>query len=69
LGSDGGLEDVNHDWATKYGVGERGAVPVRPDGILDWRCPDAADDPQRAFGQALARILSKPQPARTDAAS
>lgn len=68
VGPDGGFEDVNHDWATKYGVGERGAVLVRPDGIVGWRSPDAVGDPGHVLEQALVRILGKRQSALADLA-
>ena len=46
-----------------YGVGEGGAVLVRPDGYVGWRAASAPADPARAladaFGQILARAVLK----------
>lgn len=48
-------------WATLYGVGQEGAVLVRPDGYVAWRTRDASDDMvgevERILGTVLHRDL------------
>ncbi|WP_078882933.1 FAD-dependent monooxygenase [Streptomyces sp. NRRL S-1314] len=39
IGSD--LEDLDDRWPELYGVTAQGAVLVRPDGVVAWRCTDA----------------------------
>jgi putative polyketide hydroxylase len=50
------LEDAESRWSSLYGVGDEGAVLVRPDGIIAWRSGVAADDSVAALRQALDRI-------------
>lgn len=53
-----GLVDVEGTFHDRFGIGDTGAVLVRPDGFIAWRTqrlgPDAAAD----LGNALASILS-----------
>ncbi len=69
VGSQDGFDHADHEWAAKYGVGERGAVLIRPDGIVGWRARDAAEDPRHALERALDRILRQPGAAATDRAA
>jgi putative polyketide hydroxylase len=39
-----------------YGLGESGAVLVRPDGYVAWRTVDLSGDPRRALADALAAV-------------
>lgn len=56
------VQDVETRWPEKYGVTDEGAVLVRPDGIVGWREPAAANDaPDSTLRTALARILDAPQ--------
>jgi putative polyketide hydroxylase len=61
LGED--LVDPEGAWMTAYGVGEGGAVLVRPDSYVGWRVASAPADPARvladAFGQIMARAALK----------
>jgi 2-polyprenyl-6-methoxyphenol hydroxylase-like FAD-dependent oxidoreductase len=42
-----------------YGTGTGGAALVRPDGFVAWRARAAADDPEQALADALARLLAR----------
>jgi 2-polyprenyl-6-methoxyphenol hydroxylase-like FAD-dependent oxidoreductase len=59
IGAGGDLEDGEKRWADVYGVRPDGAVLVRPDGHVAWRCPDSPPEPRRDLERALARILSR----------
>ncbi|MFC5723484.1 FAD-dependent monooxygenase [Streptomyces gamaensis] len=59
----GELAPVDRDWAEAYGVGEDGAVLVRPDAFVAWREPGAVADPEAAVGAALARAAGHSAPA------
>lgn len=57
IGDSGDLADPDHTWPAAYGVGEDGAVLVRPDGHVAWRAPDGAPDPAAVLRQVFAGIL------------
>ena len=46
-------------WHAAYGVGPDGAVLVRPDGFITWRCPAAPADPEAALASALSAALAR----------
>jgi 2-polyprenyl-6-methoxyphenol hydroxylase-like FAD-dependent oxidoreductase len=46
-------------FASSYGIGDSGAVLVRPDGFVAWRASAMASDPQRAIADALRTVLMK----------
>ncbi len=58
IGRDGDLADVDRPWAEAYGVSDGGAVLVRPDGVVAWRCADVAKDPARELSAALSLLLA-----------
>jgi 2-polyprenyl-6-methoxyphenol hydroxylase-like FAD-dependent oxidoreductase len=66
----------NGTCAAGYGLAEGGAVLVRPDGIVAWRCDAPPADPAAALGSALAKAtgrgadeaLPHPHPAPAEAA-
>ena len=58
VGPGADLEDPDKDWTTLYGVSATGAVLIRPDGHIGWRCRDAALNPRRELATALARVLA-----------
>jgi putative polyketide hydroxylase len=60
---EGGIADADRRWASAYGVPEDGAVLVRPDGFVAWRCEGAAADPAAALTAAMGQILAAPSPA------
>jgi tetracenomycin A2 monooxygenase-dioxygenase len=43
------------DWAETYGVGDTGAVLVRPDAFVAWRSPSLVDDPDAVLTEVVAR--------------
>lgn len=49
------LRAEDPDWLALYGMTEQGAVLVRPDGHVAWRCVADAENPQAAMLQALTR--------------
>jgi putative polyketide hydroxylase len=51
---------VIHDsqWASLYGIGQDGAVLVRPDGYVAWRRHQVSDDPERELERAVEMILA-----------
>lgn len=52
-----GLTDANHNWTTRYGVTDSGAVLVRPDRFIAWRSTEHSH-PQH-LDAALRRILHR----------
>ena len=58
IAPDGDLADPDGAWHTTYGVAAGGAVLVRPDGYVAWRCRASADpacELHRAVGAILGR--------------
>lgn len=57
------IVDPDGSWMATYGVGQGGAVLVRPDGYVGWRVASMPVDPKRAladaFGQIFARTVLK----------
>ena len=53
------LRDADGTFAAAYGLGEGGAVLVRPDGVVAWRCRTAPADPGRALAAVLAIALGR----------
>ncbi|MBV8932003.1 MAG: FAD-dependent monooxygenase [Kutzneria sp.] len=51
------VDGVGVDWNTEVGVGENGAILVRPDHIVAWRCPEPGDNPRSQLDTALRRVL------------
>lgn len=62
VGAGGELADPSGAWAELYGVEEDGAVLVRPDGYVAWRCATANKEPTEELEMALRTMLSR-QPA------
>jgi|HubBroStandDraft_5_1064220.scaffolds.fasta_scaffold13875_3 putative polyketide hydroxylase len=58
IGGTGSLADVDDAWSERYGVTARGAVLVRPDGLIAWRSFDLGRqaDPAGLVTAALARV-------------
>jgi len=59
IDGDGGLSDPSLRWADVFGVGDVGAVLVRPDGIVAWRTTAAADASAKDFRRAMNRLLGR----------
>jgi 2-polyprenyl-6-methoxyphenol hydroxylase-like FAD-dependent oxidoreductase len=54
----GDLQDVNGRWSAAFGVGDEGAVLIRPDGFVAWRRADATGDALAALDAALTRLMA-----------
>ncbi|KAM5346012.1 hypothetical protein ACJ41O_011873 [Fusarium nematophilum] len=52
-------DDVLGEWRSRREVGDRGAILVRPDRHIAWRCADRHPDPVAALGSALRQILAR----------
>src|SRR5262249_3816218 len=52
-----GIDDPDAHWRAAYGLGEAGAVLVRPDGYVGWRSPSLPPEPMAALRAALTGIL------------
>jgi hypothetical protein len=50
---------VSGEVGTAYGIGEMGAVLVRPDGFVAWRAKTLSSDPRRTIADALAALLMR----------
>ncbi len=57
LGED--IADPEDSWMAAYGVGEGGAVLVRPDGYVAWRVASTPADPERALAGAFGQIFAR----------
>ncbi|MYU25093.1 FAD-dependent monooxygenase [Streptomyces sp. SID8352] len=53
-------EDRYGDWAGVSGIGEDGALLVRPDHIVGWRATAQGDDPGAALLEVLRSVLRTP---------
>jgi putative polyketide hydroxylase len=51
------LTDLDDRWPELYGVTAQGAVLVRPDGVVAWRCADAPVFARNTLRTVLARLL------------
>jgi putative polyketide hydroxylase len=58
-GPDADLHDPEGRWAGTYGVGENGAVLIRPDGHVAWRTTGAPDDAPGELAGALRACLGR----------
>ena len=59
IGERGGLWDPYGDWASRSEVDTTGAVLVRPDGHVVWRCPTAEPDGPQQLSDAIDRALGR----------
>jgi hypothetical protein len=59
IGDGGDYRDVDGDWAALFGVGNDGAVLVRPDGHVAWRSPALPPDPAANLTSALKQVLGR----------
>jgi 2,4-dichlorophenol 6-monooxygenase len=57
---DGDLFDPRCTWLRRREIGPAGAVLVRPDHYVAWRCLQAGEDPTAELADALAAILARP---------
>ncbi|MFM2056949.1 MAG: hypothetical protein RLY71_1334 [Pseudomonadota bacterium] len=59
---DGDLFDPRLAWAQFRGIGEEGAVLVRPDRVVAWRSAGRVDDPVATLADALSKVLGRAVP-------
>jgi hypothetical protein len=59
IGREADYQDEPGEWRAQYGVGEDGAVLVRPDGHVAWRSAGAAANPAEALTAALRQLLDR----------
>lgn len=64
---DGDLFDPRCTWLARRGIGADGAVLVRPDRFIAWRCIGAHADPAGELAQALGAVLARPAAVREGA--
>jgi 2-polyprenyl-6-methoxyphenol hydroxylase-like FAD-dependent oxidoreductase len=55
----GDVRDPSLQFAESYGIGESGAVLVRPDGFVAWRAKTLATDPWRVVAHVLEKLLMR----------
>lgn len=55
----GDLEPVGKDWAVAYGVSPAGAVLVRPDAFVAWRCAGTVPDPDTVLTDVVLRACGR----------
>jgi 2,4-dichlorophenol 6-monooxygenase len=65
VGAGGELADEGGRFADLYGIGDSGAVLVRPDGHVAWRTAQAPADPERTLADALRDALGMRSPTTT----
>ncbi|MFZ3475593.1 FAD-dependent oxidoreductase [Streptomyces sp. 4.24] len=53
------LTDIDDRWPELYGVTAHGAVLVRPDGVVAWRCGDAPVFTRNTLRSAMERLLGR----------
>jgi 2,4-dichlorophenol 6-monooxygenase len=53
------VTDLYYDWAKLREVEEGGAVLVRPDKHIAWRCTTMPSDPEGALRTAMRQVLGK----------
>jgi 2,4-dichlorophenol 6-monooxygenase len=57
---DGDLYDPRCAWVRHRQIASDGAILVRPDRFIAWRCPAGTGDPRAALAAALSQILARP---------
>jgi 2,4-dichlorophenol 6-monooxygenase len=57
IGEHGGLYDPYRDWANRSEIDTTGAILIRPDGHIAWRCPTATPDSPQQLTNAIDRAL------------
>lgn len=51
--------DCYREWGKVRGIGENGAILVRPDHFVAWRCHSLVEDPHEKLSLVLCRILGR----------
>jgi 2,4-dichlorophenol 6-monooxygenase len=55
----GDVQDPRHDWRRIREVGDDGALLVRPDQIIAWRCLEGLADPAAQLQAVMQVVLRK----------
>ena len=63
IGKEGDLIDTADNWHEAYGVGTEGAVLVRPDGYVAWRCRSGTSEPGEVLRAVFDGLLGRDHPA------
>jgi aklavinone 12-hydroxylase len=53
------VQDPTGELADRYGIGDRGASLVRPDGVIAWRTAEPPTDPTAQLAKVLSTVLSR----------
>jgi 2-polyprenyl-6-methoxyphenol hydroxylase-like FAD-dependent oxidoreductase len=61
IGFGGDYMDSYREWYRVRGIGEKGAILVRPDHFVSWRCQDSVEDPTAKLSSILQQILGIPK--------
>ena len=56
IGPEGDLRDQENCWQQRAGISATGALLVRPDGFVAWRCKEMIDDPQHMLQSMLQQV-------------
>ena len=59
IGNGGDIVDAGGGLTKSYQLAGQGAILVRPDGFVCWRCEEQPSDPEQTLKQALIGILSR----------
>ncbi len=57
---DGDCHDPRCAWQRHRQIASDGAVLIRPDRFIAWRCPARNGEPRAALAAALSQILARP---------
>jgi 2,4-dichlorophenol 6-monooxygenase len=57
---DGDYHDPRCSWLRHRQIAASGAILVRPDRFIAWRCPDGGGESRAALAAALSQILARP---------
>jgi 2,4-dichlorophenol 6-monooxygenase len=60
VGGPDGAIDLDGSWSRTRGVGQDGAILIRPDGHVAWRAYAIGTDPAATLGELMERILQAP---------
>lgn len=58
IAPDGDALDTDRDWARTCGIGNDGAVLIRPDGMVAWRASELPSDPLGVLRKTLSAVLA-----------
>ena len=59
IGDGGDYEDSMGNWAELNGLSEGGALLIRPDSFIGWRCAILPEDPAAEIGHVLLAVTAR----------